>query len=111
MTISEKIAQQIAAAEALGAPLFSLDVLHVGAVAAEQASTNLKAAQPTDAYGFVASVDNGHDANLKIIKNAAEAAFAFACCRHLPPELGEYRERDDANRLIISGIEAAKQYL
>lgn len=110
MTTSNKIAQQIAAAQALGAPLFSLDTLHAAAVAAEKASSDLKAAQTTRDNIFAACADNEHDEHLKTIAIAADAAFAFACCRHLPSELGAYRERDDANDLIIAGIKVANEY-
>lgn len=116
MTIATKIAKQIAAAKALGAPLFSLDRLHAGALAAESASAeaNVAAEANVDAPSEMAWFwvgTNVHDHNAEIIARAADAAFAFACCRHLPAELGEYRERTDANDLIIAGLDMVRQYM
>jgi hypothetical protein len=110
MTASILIRQQIAAAKALGAPLFGLDHLLAAAEVAEKASSNFTTTS-LKSMSFAAFAENEHDENLKVIETAARAAFGFACCVHGPAEFGDYRESEVANALIVAGLNVARQYV
>lgn len=111
MTAASRIDDMIAAVKAIKAPLFGLDRLRDGAALIEAAVVDFQEkAKNSDNLFLQFTVPDELAADLAAVERAAEAAFAFAVCRHLPAELGEYRERDDANGLIIKGYEVARRY-
>lgn len=111
MAVTARIDEMIAAAKALGAPDFGLAHLRNGAARVEVGIADFQTkAEGSDNLFLRFSVPEELAADLAAIERGAEAAFAFVCCRHLPADLGLYRERADANDLIIQGYRAAERH-
>lgn len=113
--LANKIQRIVAAAEALGAPKFSSDLLAAGAAEIETIvaarRTELAAQHGSDVMALcVMTAADTHEDELRTIELAAEVSMAFIACVYLPEELGIYRERDDANQLLIAGIDVATRY-
>lgn len=119
-TLSSKIAKLIAAATALEAPLFGLDLIQAGATAAEARRDQIMA--DFDAGKFVSTDDEPFasfvaptedvDADLKILEDAAAAAWVFITNRFLPDEItGVVNSREEQiNNSLIEGYRVAKSY-
>lgn len=107
----ETIRKMISAAKALNAPLFSLDLMErgiEGVKTARRQHTHDDGSVSYAMFGYAEAPDL--DADEDTIMRGAEAAFAFACNMYLPSELASFRDRQDANELIILAQTAAKKY-
>jgi hypothetical protein len=114
MMKSEKIAKILAAASAIGAPTFRAEDLY-------QASRIIET-KIADMGNFFAMISKDSspkgledrvklDEDLGVIWSGAEVAMAFIACPFLPNEIAAYRERSDANDVLIKALKLAKEYL
>lgn len=124
-TLSAQINRFIAAANALGAPLFGLDALEAGAKAAEarrnalfaEFEANPPAFDAAAPFARFASPTNEIDADIAALEEAASAAFGFVVARFLPASIGEPLTGDigegvgaEVNDALRHGYEVAKRY-
>lgn len=121
-TLSSEIAKLINAANALGAPLFSLDRFLKAAevLEAERASIlqRHEAGEFSDESMFAAFVapTQDVDADIETIKRASRAAWAFVAGRFLPDDLAAPMDGDldgglgsEINETLRAGLKVVEQ--
>ncbi len=120
--LSVEIHRLTAAANALGAPLFGLDLLARGAALAEAGKLDAAGNQPGETDNpFAAFLPNEDevriDADIAVLRAAARAAWAFVAQRYLPSTIAAPLRGDlegglghDLNEALIAGYGIAKRY-
>ncbi|WP_353194590.1 hypothetical protein [Pusillimonas noertemannii] len=124
--VSAQISKFIDAANALGAPLFGLDLLASAASAAEAKRGSIIAEFEANPPSFDAAAPFAHfltptdeiDADIADLEKAASAAWAFVASRHLPASIGAPLTTatlegvgEEINDTLRHGYDVAKRYI
>ena len=124
--LSAQISKFIEAANALGAPLFGLDLLESAASAAEAMRGSIIAEFEANPPSFDAAAPFAQfviptdevDADIAALEKAASAAWAFVASRHLPASIGAPLTAatlegvgEEINDMLCHGYNVAKRYI